>query len=128
MRKRILVVDDFATIRSFVRATLERRGYDTLGATNGNQAYEIVAAENESISLILTDYYMPDGTGFDLLTKVKTNPNTNYIPVIFLTTEANTQKIEDAKKAGLFAWIKKPYRADAFLNLIERALAIDRTT
>ena len=42
MKKTILVVDDFASIRDFVCETLQRKGYDTLGAANGNQAYRIV--------------------------------------------------------------------------------------
>ncbi|HEY3405764.1 MAG TPA: response regulator [Ohtaekwangia sp.] len=128
MSKRILVVDDFATIRSFVRATLERRGYHTMGAANGTEAYKIITDETDGISLILTDYNMPDGTGFDLLKKIKSNPGTNDLPVIFLTTESNIQKIEAAKEAGLFAWIKKPYRSEAFFEIIERALALNTKT
>jgi len=123
MRKRILVVDDFTTIQNFVRATLERKGYETLGASNGNEAYRITAEAENEVSLILTDYNMPQGTGFDLLRKVKENPATAHIPVIFLTTELSYEKMEKAKEAGLFAWIKKPYRSEAFFEAIENALS-----
>ena len=122
MGKKILVVDDFATIRSFVQATLERRGYDTVGAANGAEAYKIIAEKPDTISLVLTDYNMPGGTGYDLLKQLKDNPFTTTIPVIFLTTEANSEKMGIAREAGLFAWIKKPYRSEPFFELIEKAL------
>jgi CheY-like chemotaxis protein len=123
MGKRILVVDDFTTIQNFVRATLERKGYNTLGASNGQEAYRIISEASEAVDLVLTDYNMPRGTGYDLLKKIKENPATAHIPVIFLTTELSYDKMKSAKEAGLFAWIKKPYRSEAFFEMIENALA-----
>ena len=121
MRKTILVVDDFASIRDFVCETLQRKGYDTVGAANGNQAYQLLADRPE-VNLVLTDYNMPDCTGFELLKQIKANPETAVIPVIFLTTESSPEKIRDAKDAGLTAWIKKPYRAENFFAQIESAI------
>jgi len=121
MKKRILVVDDFATIQNFVRSTLQDKGYETLGASNGDEAYRILIEEKE-IHLILADYYMPLGTGYDLLVQVKANPTTSSIPVIFLTTELDNEKVVNARKLGLFAWIKKPYRAEVMFDMIAKAL------
>lgn len=121
MAKTILVVEDFASIRNFVRDSLERKGYRTLGAANGNEAYKTVTERNEEVDLVLSDYNMPEGSGFDLLVKIKSNESTAKIPVIFLTTELNQQRIESAREAGLFAWIKKPYRSEIFFEQIERA-------
>lgn len=122
MKKKILVVDDFASIRDFVCETLQRKGYDTLGAINGNQAYELLS-DSQDVSLVLTDYNMPGCTGFELLKKIKSNPDTATVPVVFLTTESNPDKMRAAKEAGLSAWIKKPYRAETFFAQIENALA-----
>jgi len=121
MKKTILVVDDFASIRDFVCETLQRKGYDTLGAANGTDAYQLLA-QQPSVDLVLTDYNMPDCTGFELLKKIKSNPTVAKVPVIFLTTESNPEKMRSAKDAGLLAWIKKPYRSETFFAQIENAL------
>jgi CheY-like chemotaxis protein len=122
MKKTILVVDDFASIRQFVCETLQRKGYDTLGATNGNEAFDLLSQNSENVNLVLTDYNMPDCTGFELLKKIKENPAVAKVPVIFLTTESNPDKMRSAKEAGLSAWIKKPYRAETFFAQIENAI------
>jgi len=121
MKKTILVVDDFASIRDFVCETLQRKGYDTLGAANGNQAYQMLADKPE-VNLVLTDYNMPECTGFELLKKIKANPEIAKVPVVFLTTESSPDKMRAAKEAGLCAWIKKPYRAETFFAQIENAI------
>jgi CheY-like chemotaxis protein len=122
MEKTILVVDDFTSIRNFVCSTLQRKGYSTLGAANGNEAYRILTERSGNVNLVLTDYNMPDCTGYDLLKRIKENPQTANVPVIFLTTELSYQKMESAQKAGLFAWIKKPYRSEDFFEKIEMAI------
>ena len=122
MKKTILVVDDFASIRQFVCETLERQGYSTLGATNGNEAFQVLTDNSADVNLVLTDYNMPDCTGFELLKKIKDNPTVAKVPVIFLTTEANPEKMRSAREAGLAAWIRKPYRAETFFAQIENAI------
>jgi two-component system chemotaxis response regulator CheY len=123
IKKTILVVDDFASIRQFVCETLERKGYKTLGATNGNEALATLLQNSKEVNLVLTDYNMPDCTGFELLKKIKENPTVANVPVIFLTTESNPDKMRSAKEAGLTAWIKKPYRAETFFAQIENVMS-----
>jgi two-component system, chemotaxis family, chemotaxis protein CheY len=122
MKKTILVVDDFASIRDFVCDTLQRKGYETLGAANGNDAYKVLTEKANVVGLVLTDYNMPDCTGFELLKKIKENPLVTKVPVVFLTTESNPEKMRSAKEAGLTAWIKKPYRSETFFSQIENAM------
>ena len=122
MKKTILVVDDFASIRDFVCDTLQRKGYETLGAANGNEAYQVLTQKANDVNLVLTDYNMPDCTGFELLKKIKENPLVTRVPVIFLTTESNPDKMRSAKEAGLSAWIKKPYRSETFFAQIENVM------
>lgn len=122
MKKTILVVDDFASIRQFVCETLERKGYSTLGATNGNEALTVLSENSNTVDLVLTDYNMPECTGFELLKKIKENPSVAKVPVIFLTTESSPEKMRSAKEAGLAAWIKKPYRAETFFAQIDNVI------
>jgi two-component system, chemotaxis family, chemotaxis protein CheY len=121
MKKKILVVDDFASIRDFVCETLQRKGYETIGASNGTEAFTLLSS-NPKVDLVLTDYNMPDCTGFELLKKIKSSGSLAKVPVIFLTTESNPDKMRAAKEAGLTAWIKKPYRSETFFAQIENAM------
>ena len=121
MKKKILVVDDFASIRDLVCDTLQRKGYDTIGASNGTEAFSLLT-NNPDVNLVLTDYNMPDCTGFELLKKIKSSGELAKVPVIFLTTESNPDKMRAAKEAGLSAWIKKPYRSETFFAQIENAI------
>jgi CheY-like chemotaxis protein len=123
MKDKILVVEDFASIRTFVCETLSRKGYETIGAANSKEALTVLSEKGEGINLVLTDYNMPDGTGYELLKKIKSNPVTAKIPVIFLTTESSPDKMKLAKEAGLSAWVKKPYRAENFFDQIQRAVS-----
>ncbi len=123
MKKTILVVDDFASIRDFVCETLQKKGYATMGASNGNEAFKMLTENGQDVNLVLTDYNMPDCTGFELLKKIKSNNQVAQIPVIFLTTESNPDKMKLAKQAGLAAWIKKPYRSENFFSQIENAMS-----
>jgi two-component system, chemotaxis family, chemotaxis protein CheY len=122
MKKKILVVEDFGSIRTFVCETLTRKGYDTVGAANIKEALVILGEQNCDVNLVLSDFNMPDGTGYDLLKKMKAAQQTAQIPVIFLTTESNPDKMKLAKDAGLTAWVKKPYRAENFFDQIQKAL------
>jgi two-component system chemotaxis response regulator CheY len=121
--KTILVVEDLVSVQQFVRETLESQGYRTLGATNGSRAYEILVNRPNSIGLVLTDYHMPDSTGFDLLKKIRSNEDLKEIPVIFVSAESNPDLIKAAETAGITAWIKKPYRSEIFLGEIEKVMS-----
>jgi two-component system chemotaxis response regulator CheY len=122
MKKTILVVDDYVSIRSFICETLQRKGYNTLGAANGTQAYQMLLEKSNEINLVLSDYNMPECNGFELLKMIRENPSMAKMPVIFLTTETDSEKINDAKEAGLSAWIRKPYRSEKFFAQIEESI------
>jgi two-component system chemotaxis response regulator CheY len=121
--KTILVVEDLSAVQLFLRETLESKGYETLGAPNGNKAYEILTSYAKRVNLVLTDYHMPGGSGLDLIEKINKNPELKNIPVIVLTAETNPDVIQRAELAGFNSWIKKPYRSDYLLKEIETALA-----
>ncbi|HEY8936735.1 MAG TPA: response regulator [Cyclobacteriaceae bacterium] len=123
MKKTILVVEDFESIRNFVRDTLEKKGYATIGAVDGNEAFEVLTDNINTIDLVLSDYNMPKCTGIELLHKIKANSATSAIPVMFLTTESDPTKMRLAKEAGLSAWVRKPYKAESFFAQIENIIS-----
>jgi CheY-like chemotaxis protein len=120
--KTILVVEDFLAVQQFLRETLESKGYETFGATNGNRAYDILTNYANRINLVLTDYHMPESSGLDLIQKINNNPALKQIPVIFLTAETNPDIIKRAERIGFNSWIKKPYRSELLLKEIETAI------
>jgi len=122
MKKTILVVDDFTSIRKFVCEMLEKKGYNTLGAGNGNEAYKILVENSGNVNLVLTDYNMPDCSGYELLKRIKQTESIAQVPVIFLTTELSAEKMKAAREAGLSAWVKKPYKSDTFFSQIEATI------
>ncbi|HYC86421.1 MAG TPA: response regulator [Chryseosolibacter sp.] len=126
MKKTILVVEDFESIRNFVCNTLEKKGYEAIGAADGNEAFELLTKRTNPVNLVLSDYNMPRCTGFELLQKIKANKATSGIPVMFLTTESDPAKMRAAKDAGLSAWVKKPYKADLFFAQIENIVSNGR--
>ena len=121
-KKKILVVEDFASIRNFACEMLSRKGYSAQGAANSEEALKTLRSQPKDFQLVISDYNMPGGTGYELLQNIKQDPSLLHVPVIFLTAESNPEKVLEAKAAGLAAWIRKPYRADFFFEQIRRVL------
>jgi len=122
MSKTILVVDDFSSIRNFLCDTLKKQGYNTLSAEHGKQALEILEKDSQEIDLVLSDFNMPELDGMGLLKSIRANQQFASKPVIFLTTDADPNKMREAKGLGLSAWVTKPYKLPNFLAQIEFAL------
>ncbi|MFP4091668.1 MAG: response regulator [Cyclobacteriaceae bacterium] len=122
MGKTILVVDDFSSIRKFLCETLTKNGYETKAAIHGKEALEILQTESGAVDLVLSDFNMPQMNGMELLKSIKSDPKLAAKPVIFLTTDADPNKMREAKGLGLSAWITKPYKLPNFLAQIEYAL------
>jgi CheY-like chemotaxis protein len=122
MSKTILVVDDFSSIRNFLCETLNKHGYQTKSAVHGKEALDILSSESDGIDLVISDFNMPEMNGMELLKSIKASPAYAAKPVIFLTTDADPNKMREAKGLGLSAWITKPYKLPNFLAQIEFAL------
>jgi CheY-like chemotaxis protein len=119
--KTILVVEDQAYARQFICRTLQRKGYNTLGAESAEEAYDVLSHDTD-ISLVLSDFNIPGYNGFDLLRTIKSNPMLEDMPVVLLTTDYHTDKIRYANDSGMASFIKKPIREENFLKEIDRAI------
>lgn len=122
MSKTILVVDDFSSIRNFLCNTLNKQGYNTLSAEHGKKALEILQEDPQKVDLVISDFNMPELNGMGLLKSIRADQQFASKPVIFLTTDADPNKMREAKSMGLSAWITKPYKLPNFLAQIEYAL------
>lgn len=113
----VLIVDDEASIRRFLRHLLEQEGYDVLEAANGKEA--IGRCEREQPDLVLLDLRLPDMTGFEILSELKEKPETTEIPVIILSI---IQDREEGFRLGASDYLTKPVDRDRLMERIQRLI------
>ncbi len=120
--KTILVVEDLRQTRHLICKKLWSNGYQTLDAASVQEAYDVLSHESDQINLVLSDVNLPDTTGFDLLKKIKSNPNLEDIPVVFWTSDYYSDKVRFARESGVAKFVQKPFRDESFFTEIDRAL------
>jgi len=118
---KVLIVDDFATMRRIVKNILTQLGYKSIiEADDGTTALNVL--KQEKIGLIISDWNMPKMTGLDLLKNVRANPDWAGIPFIMVTAEAQQDNIILAVKAKVSQYIVKPFTADTLGEKINKVL------
>lgn len=120
--KTILVIEEFVAVQQFLRQTLESLGYKTLGAANGQNAYKILVAQENMINLVITDYYLVDGAGSELVTRMRENSRLKQIPVIFLTAASDRPLAQNTAELSLTSWVSIPYRRNTLLAEIKKRI------
>ncbi len=117
----LLIVEDDSDIRKLLDTTLTMKGYRVMTAPNGRDGLDII--QKEFPSIIIADIMMPKLDGFGLVHRLRINPETRYIPVVFITaTYITPDDIEFALKIGATRFIQKPVDMDVFLSTIEEFL------
>ena len=120
-RERLLVVDDSPALRHYVADCLARQGFEVATAENGRVGLEKALALKPA--LIVSDYEMPEMTGFELVHALKRNPDTRNIPVIMLTARESRRDMAQMRAAGASAYLVKPFAQDKCVAMVERTLA-----
>ena len=116
---KILVVDDFSTMRRIVKNLLRDLGFtNTVEADDGKTALPIL--EHGGIDFLVTDWNMPGMTGIDLLKAVRANPDLVDLPVLMVTAEAKREQIIMAAQAGVNGYVIKPFTAATLKEKIEK--------
>lgn len=118
MSKKILIVDDSESIREIVSFSLENAGHNVLKANDGQDALTFL--NGDKIDLIITDLHMPIMNGIELIKKVRENETYKYTPILFLTTESQTEKKMEAKNAGATGWIVKPFMPAKLIEAVNK--------
>jgi two-component system, chemotaxis family, chemotaxis protein CheY len=121
MAKRILLVDDSASIRQVAGIALRRAGYDTVEAANGKEALSLL--DGPKLNLIISDVNMPEMNGIEFLKAVKQHPTSKFTPVIMLTTEAGDEMKQQGRVAGAKAWVVKPFQPQSLLDAVAKLIA-----
>ena len=120
---RILVVDDFSTMRRIVKNLLNDLGFTNLAeADDGSTA--LVELKKAPFDMVVTDWNMPGVTGIELLKAIRADPALAKIPVLMVTAEAKREQIIEAAQAGVNGYIIKPFTAatleDKLSKIFER--------
>lgn len=118
---KILVVDDYPTMRRIVRNLLDQIGYKEVEeASNGAEAFEKIKASR--FDMVISDWNMEPMTGIELLREVRALPQTAQLPFIMVTAESKTENVVAAKQAGASQYIVKPFTAETLKAKIASVL------
>jgi DNA-binding response OmpR family regulator len=120
MRKKILCVDDSATILMMERMILSKGPYDLVTASDGEEAVSKALAERPD--LILMDIVMPRMNGFDACRRIRQEEAIRATPVIMVTTRGEVQNMENGFESGCNDYVTKPINATELLTKLRNFL------
>jgi two-component system, chemotaxis family, chemotaxis protein CheY len=116
---KILIVDDFSTMRRIIKNLLRDLGFNnTSEADDGNTGLPMLQSGN--FDFLVTDWNMPGMTGLDLLKAVRADARLKNLPVLMVTAEAKKEQIVMAAQAGVNGYIVKPFTAQTLKEKIDK--------
>lgn len=118
--KKILAVDDSATIRTSISFVLNQEGYEVVEAVDGVDG--LAKAKADKFSLVITDINMPNMDGIELIKQLRTTEGYKFTPIIALTTENQDSKMQEGKAAGATGWIVKPFTSEKLLAIVKKII------
>ncbi|MDH6535284.1 hybrid sensor histidine kinase/response regulator [Parabacteroides sp. 52] len=113
---KVLIVDDVPTNVMLVQAILKKEGYTILTADNGAKA--LTLAKEQHPNLVLLDIMMPEMDGYEVLQHLKSNPETNDIPVIIMSALSDMQSIVKGYQLGAIEYVTKPFQREELLKRV----------
>ena len=117
---KILIADDERDIRELVAFTLKIAGHEVIATSNGEEAYD--TAIQTIPDLILLDVRMPRMTGYEACERIKANPDTHDIPVVFLSAKGQESKVMTGLSVGASEYILKPFSLDQLTSRVKSIL------
>ncbi len=116
---KILIVDDFSTMRRIIRNILKQLGFVTVEeAEDGSVAFEKL--KGADYDFVITDWNMPNMTGLDLLKEIRANEKLKDLKILLVTAEAEKENIIQAAQAGVNDYVVKPFTADVLEQKINK--------
>jgi len=116
---KVLIVDDFSTMRRIIKNLLRDLGFDnTAEADDGDSALPMLQAGG--FDFLVTDWNMPGMSGLDLLKQVRADEKLAALPVLMVTAEAKREQIVEAAQAGVNGYIVKPFTAHTLEKKLDR--------
>lgn len=119
LKMKVLVVDDFTTMRKIVRNILKQIGFTNIvEADDGMTALSII--KEDKIDFVITDWNMPNMDGIELLKKIRAEEGAKDTPVLMVTAEGLADNVVNAVRAGVDNYIVKPFTAETVQQKIEQ--------
>jgi len=118
---RVLIVDDDKVIQQLIEVNLELEGYETARASDGEEALDQVRVFKPEV--IILDVMMPKMDGREVCKRIKADPTTRAIPIVFLSARAQEMDVQSGLELGASAYMTKPFDPVDLLDVIERVLA-----
>jgi len=116
---KILVVDDFSTMRRIIKNLLKDLGFGNIQeADDGNTALPML--QNGDFDFVVTDWNMPGMQGIDLLRAIRADDNLKHLPVLMVTAEAKKEQIVAAAQAGVNGYVVKPFTAATLKEKLDK--------
>ena len=122
---RVLVVDDDEEVRSYLEQELSTR-YRVTACANGREALEILLAQPDAFSLVVTDYMMPEIDGIQLCMRIRSNVQLNHLPIILVTAKTSDEDRLASLEVGANAFISKPFNVEILLKTVQNLLEQQR--
>lgn len=117
---KILVVDDFPTMRKIVKSVLKQLGLSNITeAEDGAEALGILKSDN-TFEFVVSDWNMPNMTGIELLKAVRAEAALKHLPFLMITAEAEKDNIVEAVRSGVSSYIVKPFNAATMKEKLEK--------
>ena len=123
-KKTVLIVDDSKSIRSLVKFVLQSEGYEVVDAEDGQKGWDVLQRISNDISLVLTDYEMPNMSGPELVTKIREQNKYDGIPVIMLTSRKDEEDEVFGLESGADDYIGKPVEPMKLQARVRKILAM----
>lgn len=114
--KRVLVVDDDATIRRVLTLNFEAEGYEVSVAADGDEAVQL--ARSLHPDAVILDVMMPRADGYAVLRALRGSPQTDDIPVLLLSAQASDDEVFRGWQSGADCYVTKPFELDEVLRLV----------
>ncbi len=118
---KILVVDDFATMRKVIRNLLKQSGFENVAEAEDG-AIALQTLKSTKVDFVISDWNMPNMTGIDLLRAVRSDNELNKLPFLMVTAESLKENVVEAVKAGVSDYIVKPFTHEVLGEKIDKIM------
>lgn len=118
MTKSALIVDDSATMRNMIKATVAELGFEIDTAQDGEKAF--TQAKKKSYDIVITDINMPNVDGIELIRMLRESETCKYAPILVISTEAGDNVKQAGKQAGASGWIVKPFDPETLTKAVSK--------
>lgn len=118
--RRLLLIDDDPNLILLVKDYLEFRGYEVITAENGREALEVL--EQDVPDMIICDVMMPEMDGYSLVSAIRSDPKTSWIPVLFLSAKGQSQDRVKGLNIGADVYMVKPFEPEELVAQVESSL------